>query len=307
MSKQLVMANNPIAVIESQTYKDQPIRRRMFREGYAYHFNKLYDLDKNPEKLSENRVVMQDIADQLSYENWVKQTQAMNPDFSRVIIGIEEREGQQESKEIVVAFWKKGQISPPHGHSEGWLYEHIIEGRIIVHTYSVHDLENKIVRPHLSEVHGAGELVSTFVPKGTHKVWKRESFIHSFEAVDDAVSVHFVPEHTRDGRDNTFVVQHFNLKEGEYTQITAKEAMYSQKGDVILVRSTNVPEYKDHYIIITGEPIMKPHGFRPQDVVVQASPLDTGLLNSKNMWNGTTLLKLNKKATQRFNDFHNLF
>jgi hypothetical protein len=92
----------------------------------------------------------------------------------------------------------------------------------------------------------------------------------------------------------------------DVTRITSKDGLYLKKGEVVMVRSSNVPDYGDHFIVITGHPIMKDHGLRPQDVAIQASTNGISLLDLFDMEMGLTLLKLKKDARQAFHDFHGI-
>ena len=126
---------------------------------------------------------------------------------------------------------------------------------------------------------------------------------------DGAVSAG-LPEHTRDGRDNGFTVENFADKTAvlvdDYERITSQQGMHLQNGEVVLVRSSNVPEYGDHYIVVTGHPVMKEHGLRVQDEAIQASEFETKLLNKFEPIMGLTLLKLNPDAQQMFHEFHGI-
>ena len=97
-------------------------------------------------------------------------------------------------------------------------------------------------------------------------------------------------------------VPEFELGAADVMRVTGEAAMSSVVGDVYLVRSGNVPELGDHYIVITGGLVQKPHGLRPQDVSFpihkgQSTPLDDYRLDEP-----LVLLKLNDAARLRFYD-----
>ena len=72
-----------------------------------------------------------------------------------------------------------------------------------------------------------------------------------------------------------------------------------------LVRSGTVPQYGDHYIVITGAPVLKPHGLRPQDVAIQAP--DVKLLDEyRPLQMGLILLKFEEPAASDFLEFHGI-
>lgn len=92
----------------------------------------------------------------------------------------------------------------------------------------------------------------------------------------------------------------FDLGSSEVQRVTGEQAMSSAVGDVYLVRSQNVAGLGDHYIVITGGLVQKPHGLRPQDVSFpirqgQPTPLDDYRIDEP-----LVLLKLGDAARQRF-------
>lgn len=319
--KKLIASSTPESDLELVSYEGQPADNRLYHSGYEPFFEAIIDLDEMVDRelqeieraFNKNVTVMDTISHYVNTEI----SDFMPPldgEFKRTIIGMEsptlDSLGQviKEGREVVVARWGKGFKSPVHGHSEGMLYENLVRGKMLINLYRIVDLENKIVRPVETILQEPDLIVKNYTPIGTHKMYKRESYVHNFEAVEPSVSVHYVPEHTRDGRDNQFKVEHFELDYNNTDQINTEQGLYSAIGDVILVRSENVPQYKDHYIVITGRPVMKEHGMRPQDRVVMASERDTEQLNSGN-WkpkNGVILLKLNKEEKRKFHEFHGI-
>jgi len=139
--------------------------------------------------------------------------------------------------------------------------------------------------------------------EGKHKV-----IVHSFTSIGNSETLHYLPEHTRDGRDNGFVVEHFDdvytLTEGDVVPVTGQQAYYSRIGDVLLVRSKNVPDLGVHYIVITGAPVLKPWGLRPQDVAIVAP--NNRLIENWQEDEQLVLLKLNQLAATAFREFHGI-
>jgi hypothetical protein len=312
----LIASKTPAIDLEAAAYEGQPANVRKYESGYEFFFERLNDLDtikNDPDNstfltamVNRNIATLDMLAENIS--DYRVSRPIDDGKFERAVIAIEEKREGKESRELVIAEWGKGFASPVHGHSDGFLYEKMISGRILVNTYRIVDLDNKLVRIVESKEYKAGDtIVHTYVPQGTSKKYKREAYVHNFVALEPSVSLHYVPEHTRDGRDNTFIVEDFTVDETEVVQINGEQGMYSAKGDVILVRSQNVPEYGDHYIIITGAPIQKPHGMRPQERIIAAtSAIDSSALSSRRPLNGVTLLKLTKKGKRAFYDFHGI-
>jgi hypothetical protein len=322
--KKLIASSTPTTDLELVSYEGQPAENRIYHSGLEPFFNELNDLDSMvDEELQEiekafnhNARVMDSVSKYVENFNdsFISDFVAPKEGFKRTILAMESPTlnslGKiiKEGKEIVVALWGRGFKSPVHGHSEGMLYERLIDGKMLINLYRIVDLENKTVRLVETILQEPELIVKNYTPIGTHKMYKRESYVHNFEAIEPSVSVHYVPEHTRDGRDNQFKVEHFELDYNNVAQINTEQGLYSAVGDVILVRSENVPQYKYHYIVITGRPVMKEHGMRPQDRVVMASERDTEQLDSgywKKM-NGVILLKLNKEEKRKFHEFHGI-
>jgi len=300
---------NPIADLVKVTYPGQDPVRRQYREGYEHYMNIMPVLEDNdpdlPHKIDYARNIVQSLASSLKQHIWITANQPR--EFDRTIIAIEPRTIDKEGAELVVARWGKGFSSPVHGHASGYLHEEILYGKMLVNTYKLTPNSN-IVRPWATEIVGEGTFASVYNKTDTSHQFKRQALIHNFRALTPAASLHFLPEHTRDGRDNTFVVSRFeewyDLR-GHLQRITSQEAMYSAPGTVILVRSNNVPEYGDHYIYITGAPVQKEHGIRPQDQPIEA-PLTKRILDEYHPEQGLILLKLDKETTNHFVKFHGL-
>ena len=91
-----------------------------------------------------------------------------------------------------------------------------------------------------------------------------------------------------------------------FIQLSAEEANNQLKvGDVALVRSENVNDLGDHYIIITGGLVQKDHGIRAEEVSIHA-PETKDFLDTIYPINGLTLLKLEPVMACLFLDFHDI-
>jgi hypothetical protein len=219
----------------------------------------------------------------------------------------------KEGSELLVAQWGPGFKSPVHGHASGLLHEEILYGKILVNQFRW--VRDGVVRPVRSDIAGKGTLISSYAPPDERGI--RMGLIHNFVAAEPSASVHYVAEHTRDGRDNSFLVEHFHevfyMDKNDVTQITGDEGRLLRPGDVAMVRSANVPEYGDHYIVITGPPVLKEHGLRPQDIAIAATPKEDfpgnmmgWLLDNHEPQMGVVLLKLQTKARSDFLEFHGI-
>lgn len=281
---------------------------RQYFKGFEEYFNMMPVLDQHDKlltiKTKSAGAIMKALAEDIE-QNGKLLTTPPDGQFARVILGVEEPHDGHEGSEILVAQWGRGFTSPVHGHGPGLLHEEVLKGKILVHTYR--HMHSDIVRPVETSIVGPGTLVSRYNPPS--KLGPRMGLVHNFVALEPSVSLHFVPEHTRDGRDNRFRVEHFeDFDSATLTQLDINAGIYLQIGDVALVRSTNVPDYGDHFIVITGGPILKPHGLRPADHAIQAGPLASTILdNYAPVGNtGLVLLKLDEATKSRFLDFHSI-
>lgn len=304
-------------------YPEQRPELRQYKAGYGGYFGELPILSDHDRFLWEKQIyaksVLDRLGEQLKKDAWILDQSTMpEGGFDRTILALEKptvvtkdflnhETELKEGAEIIVARWADGYTSPVHGHSDGFLYENILSGSMLVNNYRVIDHEKRIARLIETQIVKNGTFVSSYAKRSSHK---RGNLVHNFTSVGYSTSLHFVPEHTRDGRDNTFNVEHFEdnyiLMPEDFEPITAQQGMYSKIGDVILVRSSNVPYFGDHYIIITGHPVMKEHGLRPQDVAIKAKSNNTELLNYMDSGNGLTLLRMNEKMRERFFNFHKI-
>lgn len=76
-------------------------------------------------------------------------------------------------------------------------------------------------------------------------------------------------------------------------------------GDIALVRSHNVNEFGDHYIVVVGGLVQKPHGLRPETVAIPVTTYVSLLFDIFSPVNGVTLLLLLPEARQEFIDKQN--
>lgn len=325
-------SSTPRADIQSLSYPGQDPNLRLYKYGYEDYFESLPILRDDDEFLTSNiehsKRVMQVLAMRLQREPWLKtENMPAKGEFVRTILALETPKVEnvvfgnedspehiyvqemevKEGAEIVLAKWGDGHSSPVHGHANGYIHEEILYGKMKVNNYRLVNPNSNKVRLTGTDIVHKGTFVSMYAPNNSAQHFKRQNLIHNFTAVGDSASLHFLPEHTRDGRDNRFEVEYFedtyDLRE-KLVRISTVDGMYAQKGDVILVRSSNVPEFGDHYIVITGHPVMKLWGLRPQDVAFD-SP-NNKILKSYPVTEKLVLLKLNKEAQEAFHEFHGI-
>lgn len=311
--KKMHASKNPKKDIDKISYPGQPNVMKMYRKGFEQFMDAMPVIEENHSlkfSIDVTKTIMKHLSKAIFKDKFLLRVKVQDNKFKRTIVGLEtplEKSNGEfiPGSELVVAHWGKGFTSPIHGHATGFLYEEVLSGRIKVNNYFISDEEKRIVRPSHIEIVSPGVFVSDYAPATDH-VNKRRTLVHNFEALEPSNTLHYLPEHTRDGMDNTFTLEQWSeLSSSDVTQISSKDGLGLKTGSVVLVRSLNVPEYGDHFIIITGPPVTKEHGIRPQDISIMASSQHTEILNKFPLTMGLTLLKLSDEAAQKFHEFHN--
>lgn len=335
MKKKIISANgtltvstDPLSDINLMSYPGQLPSRKMYKSGYEPFLAQMPFLDPNDEflqnKIEYSKGLMLSLADKLKKEaDWLTAPlEGGVTDFNRIMLAIESplkasMDGSEKTTyvvetgaEIVVGKWGEGMETPIHGHSAGLSFEMVLAGKMLVNIFRKVETANGVVaRLVKTDIASAGTITNANYQIPGTGTFKRENYIHSIKAIDgQAASLHYFTEHTRDGRSNGFQPQYFEdvykLDETNTKRITSKEGMYLQKGEVALVRSSSVPEFGSHFIVVTGHPVMKDHGMRVQTVTLSA-PHDTLLSNYPDD-ETLVMLKLNKEATAAFLEFHGI-
>jgi len=97
----------------------------------------------------------------------------------------------------------------------------------------------------------------------------------------------------------------FYMDVDDVKQLTTFEALYLPIGEVLMVRSANVPMMGDHFAVVSGPIENKEHGVRPQTISIATSPNGYSMLDLFHSKNGAVLLQLKPHARDRFHEFHN--
>lgn len=288
-------SKNPENAINLVSLPHQGPMRKMYRPGFNHYMNLIPKVDpKRPENEVQEeldvirnvmRVISQDVKDRLSD---LKIPKIPDGGFGRIILSIEDpiivNDVIKPGAEIVLALWGKGFASPVHGHGAGYIHEDLISGSFDVHLFKMISAEKRqAYYQHTFTQDTPGVFYSDY--KQDVGQIPRSELIHNFYTNEFSMSLHFLPEHVRDGNANTFEVVNFSnqikypsdinlLKfkpgfEGEWEKTTKEEILNNyQIGDVYLIRSEGVSFLGDHYVIITGGLVEKRHGIRPQDVSI---------------------------------------
>jgi hypothetical protein len=314
-------STSPIEDIAKITYEGQEEWRRMYQSGYEGYFNSLMKIEDNVHRdivIEHNQATMHSLARQLKEDSfdkaWILSSQRLADEksFVRTILGLESpvlANGEYRAgNEIVTGTWKKGMEIPVHGHAQGFMHEEMIYGKMLV-SYYRRMYGTRLVRQVKAEVLEGNQIINTAynTPDGTGDY---NAIIHKFKALDDSLTLHHFPSHTRDARGVTFDVEWFedayHLAGVEMQQISTRDGMGLRRGDVIAVRSENASEYGDHYIIAHGHNEMRNVGLRPKVSIITAKNGHNKILNGKEYMNGAILLKLPEALRQSFLTFHDI-
>lgn len=337
-------SKDPLHDIALVSYNGQPEEKRMYMPGYEGYFNMLPVLNPGEsdvtEKMAETHEVVQLLANTLAKEPWVTDHKVPLGGFHRHILALEKPEtgsfmGTYEAydtngdivfedsdylkkagKEIIVAHWGDGFISPVHGHMAGLEIEEMIAGELIVNRYQQIHPDSIMVRLASSQMYTGRQTIEfAYTEAGQNDKFQRQQLIHNFISVGTSHSLHYVPEHSLDGMGNSFNVQYFedihDIHDHDLTRLTLEQALKLKPGSVMLVRSANVPYFGDHFVAIVGGMVMKPHGLRQKDVAIIAKNQHSALLDGHSDFDspapaGTILLQLSDDLAKAFFSFHDI-
>ncbi len=208
-------SHRPEELLDMFKTPEQPARSRLYRPGFDHFMRLLPKIDAkepNPEaEVDLTRRVMEAIAIEVRHRiDSLDLPEIPDNEFGRVILAIEEptRDGDElvPGTEVVLALWGKGFQSPVHGHAPGYIHEALIDGAFDVHLYKqTGNPEDRLVLPDRTIVQDRFEtFYSQFVQDTGQTV--RSALIHNFTAREPSISLHYLPEHVRDGRNNRFTV-----------------------------------------------------------------------------------------------------
>lgn len=298
----LMASRNPLGAIQAVSYPGQPDELKKYKPGFEDYFEEMYDLDNNLRFVDihakHNALIMKSLASHLRRQDFIYQNIPENK-FERTIIAIEEpktaghNHDLQAGKEIIVAQWGKGFKSPIHGHAAGLLYEELLSGSIVVHTYKIVDKDKRIVRLNETKLYDKpGVILSLYVPHNGKE--DRSLYVHSFEALENTSTLHYLPEYNRDGRDNTFSLEEFVFEDSYISSRIRREQIVM--GDVLLVRCKKAESYGDHYVYMTGN--------NGQHIAIKASEDASRHLDSWGKDGEDKYLRFTGHAKKLFLTFH---
>jgi hypothetical protein len=311
-----IPSENPEEVLDSISYKGIPNQNRVYRHGFESYIASLPIMKQGEELLDEKVFIADMVMARLSREienyPWVKHNMPSRNTMDRFILAVEKPEIDcsggttacmitKQGSQIVIARFATGFETAPHGHAGGYFYEEVFSGKGLITDYRL--MDNGKVRPVSTYIAEKGRRESAFSDASG-----RTTHIHKVKSLEDFITLNVIGEQAPDGRGNTYEVERFetvyNMNDDDVCRVQIKDAMYSRRGTVLLVRSSNVPDMGDHFFIVTGQNVMKEHGLRPQGVAIES--IASSILDDYQEIDGFVLLKLSDEASNAFLEFHGI-
>lgn len=243
--KTLRASKDPLKDIAKVAYPGQPKRNRTYLPGFEMFFEEIPKNIKNEKRFLIATYILNMLG------STFKRVKATMPagKFRRDILAIEKNGG---GKEVILAHWGKGFVSPIHGHGTGLMYENLITGKVLAHLYRL--VGDGLVRPISSTVYNAGDIIAAKMIEKEKGIPDNQYFIHNFEVLEPSISLHFLVAHSLDGGGAKFNVEHYEDYNhiGDYKNVTVAEAMAAPIGSVHLVSTKSSKDYRNHFTITTG-------------------------------------------------------
>lgn len=329
-------SRDPESAIERLSEPGSDPIKRMWRPGFDHLMSEMPVIDPRQEDQSLQVAMTAEVLSRMAALVEERLPHLNLPhigdgQFGRVILAIEEPKevgGKLvPGTEIVLAIWGKGFASPVHGHAAGYLHEQLIQGAFDVHLFrGIGESSSRLaVYDRTIQQTEPGIFYSEF--KRERGQEKRSEVIHNFVARQLTYSLHYLPEHVRNGVENMFSVVNtpesgalpawtqtlpyrpgFEVTADEVTRATpASLAKNLEVGDTFLVRSKSVPFLGPHFAVITStEFVEKPHGLRPQDVSIPLPHTLATPLDNFGVQDTLVLLKLNDAARDRLHEHYGI-
>jgi len=175
-----------------------------YKSGFEFYMNYIpiihgKDDPKKAEKLEYIADIISDLAERLMQESWILENWP-SPEkmLNRVVLGIDEVTGG----ELIMVRWNAIE-TPIHGHQYGQMIDYLVKGMAEEIEYQIIDEKLRTV-----EQIGSAEFKSMQVLSNdfhaADTVVSRGALIHKFIPLKKCITLHYIPEHPRDGRGNLF-------------------------------------------------------------------------------------------------------
>jgi hypothetical protein len=305
-------AQNWLDLIAPEWEKDF---QRIYVPGYESFFERLPIIEgaADPqlvEKLKIRQQVVHELAVKLRADKEFVNAHLVKRGYKQFILALEQpllqaNNNYKEGAKLQMISWAPTSMSAIHSHSPTYFTEDVIVGKFRVIEYQMYDeFVNGLVRATNVKVADINN------PAPLHDVEQNSQeqlkLVHEVLPLTQALTLHFAEKRNNGHLDffPQFFEEERNLWKNDVIKISTKEAMYLQPGDVTIVRSKNVSELGDHYIVVTGPPILKAHGIRPQNISI---PMNSpGLLDYFDDNDKIVMLKLRPEKAMEFLEYHKL-
>jgi|GEM_PF-4236542 hypothetical protein len=295
-------STNPLLTIAAGVPGNEA-QLKLYRPGYEHYLNETPVIDGQDaqRKRAVTLDMFSELAQTLKKQNWAKASDDMKFNLDRTTLAIDD----MTSARYTMVRWKSGLVSQIHAHDEAYQLEALISGKILSSVFHRTDPFKNTVRYVRTDIVTEGVYTNFY-----HTPADGKMLIHSAVTLLPSTTLHFVSDvDTAKLMSSPFNLELFDdkvrLTKKDVVRISEEHAARLQIGDVVLVKSNNVPELGMHYIIIEGEPVTKPHGLRPQTITIPAGTNQL-LLDPEYRKDPLVLLKLNEPAARTFLKFHNI-
>lgn len=314
----LVASTTPVEDLDRLGYIGQKFNRRRYLSGFEDLFNQLPKIYAHDAFFAEKRRQSVEVFTKIktrlgaAFSSFLKEIPVDPKDFTRTLLGMEAPHSTSEGEleggvEVLTGKWSKGLHIPPHSHAAGFMYEEMLQGVFVDTVYHLVPGKYDTIRPSKTEVFTDSAILSDSYTD-ENPTSKFPALIHSVEVLEEATTLHLIPAHTRDGRGNmNYVVEHFDdhyfVDESNTTLVSIDEFMQAQPEEVYLVCPEAVPYLGAHFFVVTGGPVMKPHGLRPDGYAI-GTPFN-GLLDRQPRGE-LFIFRLEERLRRVFMSFHGI-
>jgi len=175
-----------------------------YQPGFEFYLNYIPVIHgKDDPKIGEKKDyiadIIGDLAERLMQESWVLDNwPAPHQMLNRVMLGIDEVTGG----ELVMVRWNPIE-TPIHGHQYGQMIDFLVKGKAKEIEYEIQDeKQRKVQEIGFHEFKSMEVLSNDFHAAET--LVSRGALIHKFIPIMKCITLHYIPEHPRDGKGNLF-------------------------------------------------------------------------------------------------------
>lgn len=175
-----------------------------YKSGYERYLDYLPVIHGNDDPAKDRKLlniegIIKDLAENLLNQVWVFENwPAPGKMLNRVILGIDQITGG----ELILVRWNTIE-TPIHGHQYGQMIDFLVAGKAKEIEYEVSNEKARIVTEIGYSEFGNMSILSNDFHSAESNL-SRGALIHRFIPLTKCITLHYIPEHPRDGRGNLF-------------------------------------------------------------------------------------------------------